>query len=279
MWARCACVLLLLGGFAAAQMPLPESNSTQPSNSATQQNNSVVTVPPVPEPPPADATVDQLEHSADQLRAEKHLLDALDYYDAALKKAAAPQTAVLWNKIGITRLQMGRFKDARKSFEKSLKIDKTYPDAYNNLGAAWYAEKKYGKAIKEYKKALELREESASFHCNLGVVYFAKKDFANAITEFARALQLDPDILVRHSQAGVVAQMTNSEDRAKYAFMLARMYAKMGNNDRALEQLRHAIEDGYKDLDPVYKDADFAGLRKDPRFTELMAAKPVAIPQ
>lgn len=266
-------LLLLAVSLAAAAQEQP------PFNTTAQQPNSVVTLPPTPEPPPADATVEQLEHTADALRTQRHLLDAIDYYTAALKKAEAPQTAVLWNKIGIARLQMSRFGEARKAFDKSLKIDKAYPDAYNNMGAAFYAEKKFGKAVKQYRKAIELRETSASFHCNLGVVYFAQKDFEKAIPEFARALQLDPDVLERHSQAGVVAQMTTSQDRAKYAFMLARMYAKMGNVDRALEQLRHAMEDGYKDLEPVYKEADFAAVRKDPRFTELMSSKPVAIPQ
>jgi len=32
------------------------------------------------------------------------------------------------------------------------------------------------------------------------------------------------------------------------------------------------MEDGYKDLKNVYKDTEFAQLRKNPRFTELMAS-------
>ena len=57
------------------------------------------------------------------------------------------------------------------------------------------------------------------------------------------------------------------------------MYAKSGNFDRALQYLRKAMEDGYKEIDDVYKDQEFASLRKDPRFTELMTSKPMAIPQ
>ena len=33
------------------------------------------------------------------------------------------------------------------------------------------------------------------------------------------------------------------------------------------------MEVGYKDFNNVYKDAEFAEVRKDKRFTELVAAK------
>jgi hypothetical protein len=37
------------------------------------------------------------------------------------------------------------------------------------------------------------------------------------------------------------------------------------------------MEEGYSNIKNVYKDNEFSTLRKDPRFAELMAAKPVAI--
>jgi hypothetical protein len=46
----------------------------------------------------------------------------------------------------------------------------------------------------------------------------------------------------------------------------------MGFSDQSLEYLRKAMEAGYKDLKSVYKDEEFAQLRKNPRFTELMAS-------
>ncbi len=38
------------------------------------------------------------------------------------------------------------------------------------------------------------------------------------------------------------------------------------------------MEEGYKDFKNVYKDEDFADLRKDKRFTELVATKNPALP-
>jgi len=55
------------------------------------------------------------------------------------------------------------------------------------------------------------------------------------------------------------------------------MYASAGDNENSLVYLRKAMEDGYKNINSVYKDAEFASLRTDPRFTDLMAQKPQAI--
>jgi hypothetical protein len=53
----------------------------------------------------------------------------------------------------------------------------------------------------------------------------------------------------------------------------------MGFSDRSLEYLRKAMEEGYKDFyKNIYKDTEFAELRKDKRFTELVSVKVPALP-
>jgi tetratricopeptide (TPR) repeat protein len=227
------------------------------------------------EPPSPSATPDQLERRADELRAEKAYLDAIDYYHAAIAKSKTP---VLYNKLGIAELQLQRLNDARKDFVRAIKMDKQYAEAMNNLGVVDYSRRKYNSAIKEYKKAIAI-EESASFHSNLGSAYFAKKQYELAAAEYNRAVQIDPDIFERVSSAGVSARLQSPEDRAHFFFVLARMYANIGNFDRSLDYLERAMEDGYKVKDEVYKDEEFAKLRLDPRFAELMARKLVEISQ
>jgi len=228
------------------------------------------------DPPAPDATPAVLEQQADRLRGEKLYLDALDYYQAALAKK--PNDAHLLNKIGITELLMQRYKEARKSFEKAIHNDRSFADAYNNLGVIYYEAKRYHAAIKQYEKAIAQDNGSASFFSNLGAAYFSKREFEPAVAAYQHALELDPEVFARTSRAGVQAQLPSPQDRARYNYTVAKLYAKMGLSDQSLEYLRRAMEAGYKDLKNVYKDVEFAELRKSPRFTELMASKTPGIP-
>lgn len=227
------------------------------------------------EPPSAEATVEQLELQGDQLRAQKLYLDALDYYNAALSKK--PNDSSVLNKIGITELMMQRYKEAKKSFERAIHDNREYADAYNNLGVVLYENKKFRGAVKQYQKAILHDDSSASFYSNLGAAYFSRKDFVAGVNAYQHALELDPNVFERTSRAGVQAQLPSPDDRARYDYTVAKLYAKMGRSDQSLEYLRKAMEAGYKNLKDVYKDSDFAQLRKDRRFTELMASKTTVI--
>jgi tetratricopeptide (TPR) repeat protein len=228
------------------------------------------------DPPAAGASVADLEEQADKLRTSKLYLDALDYYRAALAKQ---QSASLLNKVGITELMMQRYREAKKSFDRSIKADPKFADAYNNLGVVFYEEKRYGSAVKEYHKAIAIDASSASFFSNLGAALFSKKDFDPAVVAYQHALELDPEVFERTSRGGVQAQLPSPDDRARYDYTVARLYAKMGFSDRSLEYLKKAQEEGYKEIKNVYKDVEFAELRKDKRFTELMTAKTVSLPE
>jgi tetratricopeptide (TPR) repeat protein len=229
------------------------------------------------DPPAPDATVADLESRAEQLRAAKLYLDALDYYRAALNKH--PNSSTLLNKIGITELMMQRYREAKKSFDRSIKADRKFADAYNNRGVVLYEERKFGAAVKEYRRAIALDGTSASFYNNLGAAFFSKKEFEASFAAYQRAAEIDPDVFERTSRGGVQAQLPSPGDRARYNYTVAKLYAKMGYSERSIEYLKKALEAGYKDFNNVYKDAEFAELRKDKRFTELMASKPLALPE
>src|SRR6202008_554371 len=170
------------------------------------------------EPPPSDGTAETLEARGDPLRPQKLYLDALDYYRAALAKK--PNTATIYNKIGIVELLMQRWPDAKKSFEHAIRANREYSDAYNNLGVIFYIGKKYSKAIDRYNKAIRYHDDTASYYSNLGAAFFSKKEFEKSVEAYGRALQLDPSVFERSSRTGVAAQMSKPEDRAHYDYVV-----------------------------------------------------------
>src|ERR1041385_6437883 len=171
--------------------------------SQTSQPQQIEVAPPITQvlTPPKDASAEELEKTGDELRSQKQNLDAMDYFHAALVKN--PNSASVYNKLGICELMLQRPKDAAKDFEQAIKRNPKFADAYNNLGVSDYIRKKHGSAIKHYKKAIEVQPDSASFYNNLGAAYFARKDFEHAAVSYAKAVQLDPQIFEHTSRTGI----------------------------------------------------------------------------
>lgn len=212
-------------------------------------------------------SVPQLEAAGDSARTNKNYDVAIVYFQAAIRKDS--RNAVLYNKLGLAQLKAERMQDARFSFQKAAKLNSKLPEPVNNIGALEYMQKRYGPAAKYFKKAVALDETKATFHVNLGATWFAQKKFDRAIAEYLRALELNPDALAT-SNSGVQAQIASPEERAKYAYMLAKLYAKRGQYDECMRSLKKAKEEGYKNISDVYKDAEFASLRNDPKLAEIV---------
>src|SRR5208283_3438662 len=153
----------------------------------------------------------------------------------------------------------------------SLQTDKNYLDAIDYYWAA---------QAKDPHNAVLMDKDEAVFYNNRAASLFGKKEFAKASADYAKAIELDPDILERSERGGgAQARLPSPQDRAHYDYVLAKLYARNGMPERSLHYLRRAIEDGYRDIKNVYKDAEFSALRNDPRFAELMASKPASIPE
>src|SRR5215471_3329957 len=183
-------------------------------------------------PPPANATAKELEASGDLLRARKSYADAIDYYVAAIKRGG--ETGGLRNKIGMAKLLM-QHKDAQKEFERAIKLEPNNPDPRCNLGVYWYSlRKNNGKAIKYYLDAIALDPDRASFHSALGTAYMDSKQYAKANEEYMRALELDPGVFEHSSPYAVSAHALPIEERARFYFDIAILYAQRGDTERAL---------------------------------------------
>jgi tetratricopeptide (TPR) repeat protein len=209
------------------------------------------------------------EKRGDIYMARKMYREALETYQKA------PQdSAIVLNKIGIAYHQMLQLDTAKKYYERALKRNKKYAEAQNNLGTVHYAKRSYRRAIGAYKKALKLAPYSASIHSNLGTAYFARKNYKNASEAYAKALELDPEVFEHRNSYGVMLQERSVEERAKFHYYLARVYANAQMFDRAMQYLRKALEEGFRERNRLKEDPEFAALQENPEFQQLLAMEP-----
>ena len=220
---------------------------------------------------PAAPAHDRLspEEYGDVYMARKMFREAIASY-----KTAPQNSPIIWNKIGIAWHDLGDLNLARTSYEHALKIDKKYAEAVNNIGAVLYAQKKYRPAISRYRRAIALSPNRASFWSNLGTAYYSEGKFDEMMVAYNKAIELDPEIFEHRGTVGTEMQDRTVADRARYHFELARLYAKMGKDELALQYLRRSFEEGFKDKDKVKKAPEFTLMLENPEFLEVLALEP-----
>jgi len=210
-----------------------------------------------------------LETRGDIFMARKMYREAIDVFREDKSK-----NPVIANKIGIAYHQMQQLDNARKSYELAIRLKPDYPEAINNLGTVYYARKSFSRAIRYYQRALKYAPNSASIYSNLGTAYFARKKYKEAMETYQTALKLDPNVFENHGSYGVLLEERNVEERAKFHFHMAKLYAQASRNELALQYLRKALEEGFKDKKKIEEDPDFAAMRDLPEFKELLALEP-----
>lgn len=213
-------------------------------------------------------TVSELDKAGDEARGQKDYAQAIRYFREAVRKDRKNST--IYNKLGLAELKNNDLGAARADFQKAIKLNSKYAEAINNLGAVDYMSKNFGSAAKNFKKAVALEETRPVFHVNLGAAWFSQKKLERAVAEYTRALELDPEALRQNAKAGVTAQISSPEERARYSYMLAKIYARRGDVEGCLQCLKKAKEDGYRDMANVYKDEEFSRMRENPKLQEVV---------
>jgi tetratricopeptide (TPR) repeat protein len=221
-----------------------------------------------PEPaPPARAVTPEMR--GDIMMAHKRYREAIEAY-----REAPRDSPVVANKIGIAYHQLTDLGNAKRQYQRAVKLNPKYAEAINNLGTVHYAQRSYRRAINDYKKALEFAPYSASIYSNLGTAYFARRNYKSAVEAWSKALSLDAEVFEHRSSQGVLLQERTVGERARFHYHISKLYAKAGLNERALQYMRKSIEEGFREKKKFLEDAEFAALRELAEFKEILALGP-----
>jgi tetratricopeptide (TPR) repeat protein len=216
----------------------------------------------------ADLPVMTPELDADLLAARQHYPEAIAAY-----KKLTPQTAEIYNKIGMSYQRLSMNADARYFYDRAMRLDRKFAPAYNNVGTIEYHEKDNKHAERLYHRSIKLDPKVASYWTNLGAAYLAEKRYRDGAEAYQHAFTLDTGIFQDIALNGI-HEFTSSEDMAKMYLCFAGVYAQAGLKDQAVEYLRKALLEGFHDKHGLQQDQQFASLHGDPAFEKLLGNQP-----
>ena len=196
-----------------------------------------------------------------------------DFYAALIKYLEAsrlnPNSQYITNKLGIAYSQLKYYTEAAMAFQRSIALDRKFAFAYNNLGTVFFALDDKRSAERNFKKAVSLQDNVASFHINLGTLYFEKGKFEKGMEELRKGLELDPGVLGKGENVSLAASSSRNNSTERSYFM-ARVYASMGDVDRAVDSLQQALNSGFTDIDAIRREPDFDKIRQETKFVAFM---------
>lgn len=212
----------------------------------------------IPQPQPTP------EALGDSLMAHRRYQAAIEAY-----KQAPVTSATVWNKMGIAFQMLFDLQDATRCYQASLKIDAKNANVLNNLGTVYDSLKEYKSAVKMYHKALKVEPRSALVLKNLGTDLLAQHQYKKGWEVYQSALAIDPQIF-DHTGGPRVENPASVQDRGAMNYYMAKGCVKAGKNDRAIEYLRMALNEGFTNPKKIAADQEFAGLRGIPAFDSLL---------
>ncbi len=157
--------------------------------------------------------------------------------------------------IGKIYLKQKLYPKAIDAFQKAIKIQKNYVDAYSNLGYtyvilkewdkaiqsfrfilkypnltaphyvhnaigwAYYEKNDFKKSIIELKKAIRFKNNYSNAYYNLGLSLLGLEDDGQAIKEFKTAIKYNPDFVQAHNHLALIYLKKNLNKEAQEEFL------------------------------------------------------------
>jgi serine/threonine protein kinase/Tfp pilus assembly protein PilF len=180
-----------------------------------------------------------------------------DYQQAAQEFQEAvrldPSSPIAWDYLSwaLGYQQPPDLPGAEKAARESLRLGFSTMSAYYHLGRVLLLQKRYDEAIAAFKQAASISPDSSTPEFGLAQVYLAKGDYDQALSYFSKQSEGARNSLVNLA-------------------VLTSVYAARHDDEKALATLRKALNGGYRDFPALDANPYLEGLRKDPRYQQLI---------
>ncbi len=137
------------------------------------------------------------------------------------------------------------------------------------VNTAWEksAAQQWGEAADLWTQIVAENSVSGAFWTQLGLANLHAERYREAVPSFEKALELGGGFPAPDFEYGFPWRL---------AYDLARCHARLGENERALEELERALKLGYRDRAGIRTDESFASLHDDSAFRNLLGLPDVS---
>ena len=136
-------------------------------------------------------------------------------------------------------------------YSKAIELNDTNLWAYIKRADCYTALGRKDAATADYRKVIEILQEHDATDITMAYAYQSLGDQEQALATIAKCIEGTPD-------------------SAELYYNISGVYGRMGKTEQALDNLRIALEKGYKDLIYIENDTDLAALRDNPQYKALV---------
>jgi len=159
--------------------------------------------------------------------------------------------------LGVQLHNQGEFSKAIQAYQKVIKLDPTYIEAYNNLGIIYQEIGDFGRALGAYQKSIEINPQYEKGHNNMGILLYLKGRHEEALEAFQKALAINANNIESHINLGVIFKKQGQPDKAIESYQkaldinplhteihynIALLYEQLGNVEMAIDHYQQFIK-------------------------------------
>lgn len=195
-----------------------------------------------------------------------------------------PNYATAHHWYGVFLSGMGRSDEALREIKLAQQLDPLSLIINTGVGRILYNARRYDEALEHLLRTVEMDASFPEARFQLALVQEAKGMYDAAIAEYMKSSELFGDKAMagwagrayvmsgKKAQAMELIKQLEELSRQKYVspFLMARIYAALGDSDRAYEWLEKLYNDHSYYVIWLKVDPAFDSLRSDPRFESLL---------
>lgn len=196
-----------------------------------------------------------------------------------------PAQAIVYYWYGEFLMSMGRPEDAIAVTQKAYETDPLSPVIAASLAMIFYLARRYDQASEVLTRAQEITPDHFLPHMRMGLLRIQQRRYDEAIHELRAAVDLADHstetlaaLATAYAASGAINDARTILDelekpagkRYVLPYNIAKIYATMGDAEKAFVWLETSYKEGNPDLIELNSEPVFDGIRADARFGELM---------